>query len=336
MMETTIRSLLINLEQKITGGECLEPKEALYLYEHMTWPDLPSLFEVSAHLRKMSFGNEVRFCAITNAKSGYCTEDCIFCSQSLHHQAKTASYPLLSADQLLVKAGQAEAMGAHCFSLVTSGGETESPKEIEVLCQAIEKIKKNFPSLSCAASLGMVSRQTMKTLKEAGLERYHHNLETARSFFTKVCTTHTFEQRQKTIESAKEVGLQVCSGGIFGLGESPQQRLELAFILRDLAVDSIPLNFLHPIAGTKCEGKTPLAPLEALKTIALYRLIFPKTNIHLCGGRQMTFRALQSWIFLAGADGLMVGNYLTTQGCPWEEDQTMIRDLGLMVNRKPS
>jgi len=191
-----------------------------------------------------------------------------------------------------------------------------------------------FPSLSCSASLGTISFNTLTGLKQAGLQRYHHNLETAESYFPKVCTTHSFKQRRETIEAAKAAGLQICSGGIFGLGETFQQRLELAFTLKELEVDSIPINFLHPVKGTRCEGRGLVVALEALKTIAFFRLILPKTNMYVCGGRQITLRSLQSWIFLAGANGMMVGNYLTTKGRAWSEDQIMIRDLGLSISRE--
>ena len=183
--------------------------------------------------------------------------------------------------------------------------------------------------------MGIISFNPLIGLKHAGLQRYHHNLEISESFFSKVCTTHSFKQRRETVEAAKAAGLQICSGGIFGLGETFQQRLELAFTLKELAVDSIPINFLHPVKGTRCEERGLIAALDVLKTIAFFRLILPETNIYVCGGRQITLRSLQSWIFLAGANGMMVGNYLTTKGRAWSEDQTMIQDLGLSISREP-
>ena len=336
MREKEISRFIQKVGAKVLGGDPLKVEEGIALDEKIFRRDLPALFEISNLTREKSFGRTIKLCAITNAKSGYCGEDCIFCAQSLHHQARVNSYPLLNVDQIIEKAAQAEAMGAHCFSMVTSGDKIENPKEIDRLGQAVQKIGEYFPSLSCAVSLGMISRNALSDLKEAGLQRYHHNLETAESFFAKVCTTHSFRQRRETVEAAKAAGLQVCSGGIFGLGETFQQRLELAFTLKELEVDSIPINFLHPIEGTGCQGRELMSPLEALKIIAFFRLILPKTNIYLCGGRRITLRSLQSWIFLAGANGMMVGNYLTTKGSPWLEDRTMIQDLGFIPSRGPA
>ncbi len=335
-MGKKFRQFMGEIEGKILAGDSLSLQEALALNGKISLNDLPALFEISDRIREKSFSRRIKLCAITNAKSGYCSEDCIFCAQSLHHQAQVNSYPLLSAKQLIEKATQAEAMGVHCFSMVTSGHKIENPKEIECIIEAIQKINELFPSLSCSASLGTISFNTLIDLKHAGLQRYHHNLETSESFFPKVCTTHSFKQRRKTVEAAKAAGLQICSGGIFGLGETFQQRLELAFTLKELEVDSIPINFLHPVKGTRCEERGLIAALEALKTIAFFRLILPETNMYVCGGRQITLRSLQSWIFLAGANGMMVGNYLTTKGSPWSEDQTMIRDLGFIPSSKSS
>ncbi|MEW5804789.1 MAG: biotin synthase BioB [bacterium] len=308
-------------------------EEALSLDERICVQDLPSLFEMSNQIREEFFGRSIRICAISNAKSGYCSEDCGFCAQSMHHETQVVAYPLISTNQILEKAAQAEEMGIHCFSLVTSGGRTETLREIDCLCEAIHLINQHFSSLSCAVSLGMISTHALSSLKDAGLQRYHHNLETAESFFPKICTTHTFQQRKDTVDRAKAVGLKVCSGGIFGLGETSRQRLELAFSLRELKVDSIPINFLHPIRGTRYQEKELMSPLEALKATALFRFILPGASIHICGGRQTSLRSLQSWIFLAGANGLMVGHYLTTRGARWEDDLAMIQDLGFTTSR---
>ncbi|MEW6381559.1 MAG: biotin synthase BioB [bacterium] len=328
MPDKEIKRLIQSLGEKILEGGSLSLEEASILDERTSAGDIPALFEMSSRIRDEFFGRSIRLCAIINAKSGYCAEDCGFCAQSMHHETQVAAYPLLSPDQILQKAGQAEKMGAQCFSIVTSGGKTETRREIDSLCETVHLISRRFPSLSCAASLGTLSIGSLSSLKNAGLKRYHHNLETAESFFSGICTTHTFRQRKETVEAAKAVGLKVCSGGIFGLGESSRQRLELAFSLKELDIDSVPLNFLHPIAGTRYQDRELIPPLEALKSVALFRFILPKVSIHICGGRQIALRSLQSWIFLAGASGLMVGNYLTTQGGQWEDDHKMIQDLG--------
>jgi len=328
--------LIRKFGEKVLDGGSLDMEEALSLDERICVQDLPALFEVSSRIREEFFGRSIRLCAISNAKSGYCAEDCGFCAQSMHHETQVVAYPLLSTSQIIEKAAQAEEAGVHCFSLVASGGKTETRRELDSLCEAIHLINQQFPSISCAVSLGTISSQAFSSLKEAGLHRYHHNLETAESFFQKVCTTHTFQQRRDTIERAKSFGIKVCSGGIFGLGETSRQRLELAFTLRELKVDSIPINFLHPIAGTRYQDQEPIFPLDALKAVSLFRFIMPRASIHICGGRQTTLRTLQSWTFLAGANGLMVGNYLTTKGGQWEDDLAMIQDLGFTTSRKLS
>jgi len=336
MVDKEVNSLIREFGEKVLDGGSLSLEDALSLDERICVQELSALFEMSTRIREEFFGRSVRLCAITNAKSGYCAEDCGFCAQSMHHETQVVAYPLLGSSQIIEKAAQAEEAGVHCFSLVTSGGKTETPRELDCLCESIRLINRQFPSISCAVSLGTISSHAFSSLKEAGLQRYHHNLETAESFFPEVCTTHTFQQRRETIERAKSFGLKVCSGGIFGLGETSLHRLELAFTLRELKVDSVPINFLIPIAGTRYQGKGLMFPLEALKTVALFRFIMPRTSIHICGGRQITLRSLQSWIFLAGANGLMVGNYLTTRGGQWEDDLAMIQDLGFTTSRKLS
>ena len=179
----------------------------------------------------------------------------------------------------------------------------------------------------------MLTESMARRLKEGGIVVYHHNLETARSFFDQVCTTHPSEDDVETVKMAKAAGLKVCSGGILGLGESWEQRVELAITLRDLDADSIPINFLNPIAGTRMAERPLLLPMEALKCIALFRLINPRKDITICGGREVTLRDLQSWIFAAGANGMLVGNYLTTQGRDIKADMEMIRDLGLIAEK---
>jgi biotin synthase len=266
-------------------------------------------------------------CAIINAKSGFCAEDCAFCAQSAHHQTAVNTYDLQSADKLIETALQMAAAGATHYSVVT-GGTALTAAEIDTVCQVARTLKAKT-DLTLCASLGMLNEAEARQLKEAGITRYHHNLETARSFFDQICTTHDYEDDIQTVRLAKAAGLGVCSGGIFGLGESWAQRVELAFTLKALAVDSIPINFLNPIAGTRLADRPLLKPLEALACIALYRFIHPERDIPICGGREVTLRDFQSWVFLAGANGLMVGNYLTTQGRRMEMDMEMISEMGM-------
>ncbi len=290
---------------------------------------IPLLFHGACRIRDHYNGHGVKLCAIVNAKSGRCPEDCTFCAQSAHHKTQIEAYPLMEPQQILHKAEEAEAMGARRFSIVTSG-KALTEKELTRVAEALRLIQEKT-GLALCASVGMMAQETARHLKEAGLNRYHHNLETAPSFFPQICTTHRYEEDLDTLRSAKEAGLEVCSGGIFGLGESPEQRLELAFMLREMATDSVALNFLNPIPGTLLEGTNVLTPLEILKSVALFRLILPDKDIRICGGREFGLRDLHPLIFWAGANGIMIGNYLTTQGRDYQADLRMIQDLRLEV-----
>lgn len=290
---------------------------------------IPLLFNGACRIRDHYNGHGIKLCAIVNAKSGRCPEDCAFCAQSAHHKTEIEAYPLIEPQQILRKAREAEAMGARRFSIVTSG-KALTEKELEQVATAV-RLLKDKTGLYLCASVGMIAQYTALQLKEAGLSRYHHNLETAPSFFPHICTTHRYEEDLDTLRNAKEAGLEVCSGGIFGLGESAQQRLELAFTLRKMEVDSAALNFLNPIPGTPLEGTSALTPLEILKSVALFRFILPDKDIRICGGREFGLRDLHPLIFWAGANGIMIGNYLTTRGRDYQADLQMIQDLKLEV-----
>jgi biotin synthase len=308
----------------------------LFGMKYSDWEDLfglpaaglwPRLGEAS-RLREGHFGSRVSFCVIINAKSGLCSEDCAFCSQSAKAASRTPHYPLLSKDELVTAARQAAAAGASRFSLVTAGRGVMSPRDQSAILAAVAAIKAAVPIRICA-SLGIVDRGFLMELKAAGLYRFHHNLETAESFFPRICTTHSFSERVATIEAAQEAGLSVCAGGIFGLGESLAQRWEMAQTLKTLPVDAIPLNFLHPLPGTALEQRPLLDPLTALKIVCAFRLTFPERSIIICGGRQVTLRSLAPLLFAAGADSLMTGDYLTTRGRLPDDDRQMLADLGL-------
>jgi len=274
------------------------------------------------------FKQNVAFkCAIVNAKSGMCPEDCAFCAQSAHHHTQVAVYDLLSAEKLETEGLRMAAAGATNYSVVTSGTSL-TEKDVETVCRVARSLKSKT-NLTLCASVGMLNPPAARKLRAAGITRYHHNLETARSHFDAICTTHDYDDDIETLKVAKEAGMVVCSGGIFGMGESWEQRVELAFTLKELDVDSVPINFLNPIKGTRMQDRPLLPPMEALKVIALYRFIHPQKDIPICGGREATLKDFQSWLFAAGANGLMVGNYLTTLGRNMEMDLEMIRDLGL-------
>ncbi|MFH1260247.1 MAG: biotin synthase BioB [Elusimicrobiota bacterium] len=324
-----LSTYLINLTEKVFAGEEVDLAHAEKL---IAWEDnyLEDLFYCAYRIRRQFHTNQINFCSIINAKSGACHEDCKFCAQSILYNTKISRYPLVSTEEIVNSARLAKEQGAHGFSIVTSGASVSGDKELSVICQAVEGIK--GLGLYPCASLGELNQNTAQKLKEAGLVKYHHNLETSAKFFPKICTTHTYENKIKTLRLAKELGFQVCSGGIFGLGETNLDRLELAFTLRQLDVDSIPLNFLNPMQGTPLEKNKPLSPREILKIIAVYRFIFPKKKIVICGGREKNLRDLQSWMYYAGANAAMLGNYLTTTGRPPEEDLRMINDLNLKAS----
>jgi biotin synthase len=292
------------------------------------------LGEASA-VRERHFGSRVSFCVIINAKSGLCSEDCAFCSQSARAKSQVDHYPLLSREELVAAAQQAAAAGASRFSLVTAGRGVASPRDQSAILEAVAAIKASVPIRVCA-SLGIVDRGFLMELKAAGLYRFHHNLEAAASFFPRICTSHSFAERVATIEAAQAAGLTVCAGGIFGLGETLAQRWEMAQTLKTLGVDAIPLNFLHPLAGTPLAQRPLLDPLTALKIVCAFRLTFPERSLIICGGRQVTLRSLAPLLFAAGADALMTGDYLTTRGRLPDDDRQMLADLGLDLVQEAS
>ncbi len=325
----TQRTFILDTAERVLAGEVLGVDEALKL-SAVTGSDRYLLFAEASRIRERFVGNVVHLCSIINAKSGRCAENCAFCAQSAHHDTGVPVYALVDEDEIVRSAALAEENGAGCYGIVTSGTRINKGEELDKVCKAIGRIKAET-SISPSCSLGILDDETALRLKNAGMETYHHNLETARSFFPQICTTHDYEDDVATIRAAKKVGLRVCCGGIFGLGESFAQRIEMALTLRELEVDSIPLNFLNPVAGTRLEHADNLTPLESLTIIAVYRFLLPGTRLSVCGGREKNLRELQSWMFLAGADGTMTGNYLTTPGRPPELDKQMLKDLEMPV-----
>lgn len=291
---------------------------------------LSCLFEGASRIRSHFRGKKVDLCAITNAKSGLCPEDCSFCAQSGRHNTGIEAHPLLSVEELVERARESLKWQAHRFCIVVSGRGLKED-ELDRICLAFSLIRKNFPRLNRDASLGELTQEMALKLKQAGVQRYNHNLETTEEFFPRVCTTHTWQERLKTIKVLKDAGIETCCGGIFGLGETAEQRIEFAFTLRQLDVDCVPLNFLNPISGTRLESSPPIPALELLKTVAIFRYVLPAKQIRICGGRQRNLRSLQPMAFLAGADSMIIGNYLTTKGSLPEDDLRMISDLGLQT-----
>ncbi len=291
--------------------------------------DMFDLLALTNRLRRSRKNNHVFACAIVNAKSGACSQDCAFCAQSSYHNTRIETYPLIGEEELLQRAVESQTAGATQFSMVTSGHGLKR-KKIDRICRAAERIRKET-DLNLCASLGMIGLEQAGQLRESGISRYHHNLETAESYFPRICTTHEYTEDIETIERVRKAGLKICSGGIMGLGETWEQRVELARTLEDLDVDSIPINFLNPIKGTRMEKRPPLPPMEALACVALFRLMHPQRDIAVCGGREIVLRDFQSLLFAAGANGIMIGNYLTTGGRDAKDDLEMIAASGLEI-----
>jgi biotin synthase len=291
--------------------------------------DLWDLFGAANRVREHFRGSTVDICSIVNAKSGACTEDCAYCAQSIRHSTNAPVYPLISVDRIAEAAKSAKKNGAKRFCIVTSGRGIDSRDDLENIAKGIKRVQE--AGLSPCATLGTLTRDQLSYLKDAGLQRYHHNIETSRDYFPRICTSHRFDERLEVLQNASSLGLSACSGGILGMGESMEDRIKMAFTLRELDVDSVPINFLMPIMGTPLENVFAITPLEALHAIALFRLILPKKEIRVCAGRGSALGQLHPLVFLAGADGFMIGNYLTTSGLNPEEDLRMIRDLGLRI-----
>jgi biotin synthase len=324
-MERTNTDQFLSLAEKAASSG-LSEQEALFLTQAAP-SDLPGLFAGANMLARRKFKNNVQLCSIVNAKSGHCDQDCAFCAQSAHHSATVEKYDLIESDEILRAAKSARENQAFEFSIVTSGKKLRK-NELDAIADAVEALAAMKSPLPCI-SPGILPFEDFVRLKKAGLRRYHHNIETARSHYPNICTTRSYDDNVQAVLNAKKAGIKVCSGGIFGMGETPEQRVEMAFELKKMDVDSVPLNFLHPIPGTPLEKSDQLTPIECLKIISLFRYVLPTAHIVLCGGREHNLRDLQSMAFFAGASGMMIGNYLTTKGRDPVSDLKMIEDLGL-------
>ena len=323
-MKTRIRKI----GDKVLEGKNVSMKDVLPLLG-AKGPDVLDLAAVANRVREEFNGNEIDLCSLLSAKSGRCPEDCAFCAQSAHYKTEAPVYSLMDVKRIVEEAKEAQARGTGRFCLITSGRQL-SDKEFEAILGALDRIRRET-TLALDCSLGTLSEERAESLRKVGVTRYNHNVETAESHFPQICSTHSFGDRVKTIEVLKEQGFSICCGGIIGLGESPQQRLELAFSLRRLGIDCIPFNILNPRPGTPLEHSESIPPMEIIKTISLFRLVLPKGTIKIAGGREANLRDLQSLALLAGANGLIVGNYLTTPGRSAEDDFRMIKDSGFKL-----
>ncbi len=283
-------------------------------------------------MRTDRFGDSTDMCSLVNAKSGGCAEDCGFCAQSRYAEADTPMHAMMEPDQILEHAKAAEAAGAHRFCMVTQG-QGLSKRDFAKILEGAQLVSEHTNLKRCA-SIGHMSVDRAKQLKEAGIQRVHHNVETSRSYYPEVSTTVRYEGRIRTIDAVKEAGLESCVGGILNLGESPRQRVEMAFELAEIDPDSVPINLLNPRTGTKFGERELMDPWEVVKWVAIFRLILPDALFRLCGGRVENLGELQPLAVKAGLNGVMMGNFLTTLGVEPAEDRAMFEELGLNVARQ--
>jgi len=329
LVDANSHGQISELGQRVLDGGRISRDEALWLFNLETSSDIFDLLAWANRIREKFKGNKIHLCSIVNIKAGGCSENCRFCAQSALYQTDSPRYSLVESEAILAAADEARKNGVVGLGLVAAWRGLEEGPVLDELCRQFEAMKQS--GLTRAdASLGIIKNQRVADrLKAAGVECYNHNLETSRRFYSQVCTSHTYEERVQTIRHLKEAGIGICSGGIIGMGETREDRCDLALSLREIGANVVPVNILNPIPGTPFEKNDPLPVLEILKSIACFRFILPRQEIMIAGGRTVNLRDAQSLIFMAGASALMVGNYLTTLNQPVEKDLQMLKDLGL-------
>ena len=318
---------LLNKNDSITFEEALE----------LTDTPKDKILELTTLARKVTLkykGDGVFLRSIVSAKTGDCSEDCSFCSQSVHFSSPISKHSFLDPDEVLQAALESEKMGAFDFCIVIAV-KGPNKQQFEKILESIDLIKKNT-KLEIGCSLGSLTQDQARGLANAGVWRYNHNIETCKEFFPNICSTHTYEDRANTARLVKEVGMELCCGGIIGMGETVKQRIQLAFEIKDLDPHTVPMNFLNPRPGTPLGHLKPLPSLEAIKTIAIFRLIMPDKVLMSGGGREVTLGDLQSMGLMAGSNGMIIGNYLTTVGRDPKEDLKMIKDLQMPIRDRYS
>ena len=311
-------------KEKVLAGEPITRQEALRLYGQ----PLGELCEAADEIRRHFCSNGFDLCTIINGKSGQCSENCRFCAQSAHNHTGAAEYPLLPAGEIAAQAKESERQGVLRFSIVTSGRRL-SGREVEAMCEAVRQIRRET-SLSVCISFGLLGEAQYRMLKEAGVSRVHNNLETSRRNFPNICTTHTFDDKVAAVRAAQAAGLSVCSGGIMGLGETPEDRIDMALTLRELGIRSIPVNMLNPIPGTPFAQNERLTAQEMRRIVAVYRFLLPEASIRLAGGRGLLPDKGKS-CFRSGANAAISGDMLTTAGITVETDKKLLEELGFEV-----
>jgi biotin synthase len=328
-METNMvtTNLWERLADKALQGEVLTKEEALSVLNADDDELLP-LMQAAFRVRQTYYGKKVKLNMIINAKSGLCPEDCGYCSQSIVSNAPIQKYTLLDKETLVAGAKEALNRKAGTYCIVASGrGATD--REVDQVVEAVKEIKKKMPLKICAC-LGILNEEKMAKLKEAGVDRYNHNLNTSRGHYSEITTTHTYDDRVETVKHAKHAGISPCSGVIVGMGESKEDIYEMSLELKELDADSIPVNFLNPIAGTPLENMKELNPRYCLKVLAMFRFMHPTKEIRISGGREVNLRSLQA-LGLYAANAIFVGDYLTTEGQAATVDHQMIEDLGFEI-----
>ena len=315
--------------QRLTEGGQLTADEAIQLANH---PDKEALYEAAHRITHLFMGNKFDTCSIINAKSGNCSEDCKWCAQSSHYTTQVQLYPLVSTAECVRHAVYNRKQGIGRFALVTSGKRLSSP-EIGRITDTVRAIKQQC-DIKCCASMGLLNREQLQQLFDSGVENYHCNIETAPSYFGKLCTTHTIAQKIETIRTAREIGFRICCGGIIGMGESMEQRIEMACFLREAAVHSIPINLLHPIPGTPLQEQAQLSDEEWLTTIALFRLINPTAYLRFSGGRAQLSEELQRKSLYVGINAAIIGDLLTTIGSQVETDKRLFCEAGYSLTEQ--
>lgn len=318
---------IVALGQQVLSGSAITYAEALAL-ETIADEDVPLLSAYAHKIRHKFAGDRVDMCGIINARSGLCSENCKFCAQSVYHQTDCPTYPLLGSDEIVKRAQAIAIAGAKRTSLVTSGKGMDDDPDFPKVVEALQAIL-DGTELKVCANLGTLTYQQAQVLFRSGVKRYAHNIETSANFYPNICTTHSYAERISTIKAAKAAGMELCTGGIIGLGESWQDRVAMAFTLHELDVDSVPINILNPIQGTPLANQAPLAALEILKIFAMFRFVLPSKIIRPAGGREINLRDMQGSLMLGGANGLIIGNYLTFTGRNTPADFTMVQDAGL-------
>jgi len=286
------------------------------------------LIAMADKTRQMRAGSRMDLCSIMNAKSGLCNQDCKFCAQSAMHSTGIDSYPLKSKEKIVREAIAAKDIGAERFGIVTSGDSLDQD-ELKTIADAVYEITDTVGIKVCA-SLGSLTEKDLRFLKNSGLSRYHHNIETSSNYFSKIATTHTFQDRIKTIQAVKSAGLELCSGGIIGMGEAMDDRVQMALALKDLDVDSVPINILVPIAGTAFENIPEMSRIEAIRTIAVFRIVLEDVTVKIAAGRESILKDFQAMAFMAGANGMLIGGYLTVRGRDVSEDWKLIKEVELL------